>query len=97
MIHPIIIQTEGDVNSLTFDRERLQKLLYKPKPVLWKRGDIYLWVPIEKVKSTIRIYKDTTEIIFPPPDRIHFVPDDCVLIAQIAGDVIVRYNGHHDD
>lgn len=97
MTHPIVIRTEGDVNSLSFKEGPLEKLLVKPRPVLWKCGEVYLWIPIEKVRVAIRWYNSASRRdIYPLVDVITFVLNDTVPIPKEAGQVIEKYNGHED-
>lgn len=96
MIHPMIIYTDELSSNLVLKKERLQKLLDKPKPILWNRGGMYRWVPIERVKNAIRYYKDSLKILYPRTDSIIFIVGDTVLIPKEAGDVICKYNGHEE-
>lgn len=97
MNHPIIINTTDVINNLGIAGERLQRLLYKPKPILWKRGEKYYWIPIEKVRASILWYHRGQKDIYPPQGCLTFAIDDCVVIPQIAGEVIFKYNGHDED
>lgn len=97
MVHPMMVYTEEGVNNITVKEERLQKLLVKPKPILWNRGGVYYWVPIEKVRNAVRWFESDRSNVYPPMDSIVFVLGDTVAIPKEAGDVIWKYNGHSDD
>ena len=97
MRHPIIVRTSSIEDSITVQGERLRRLLEKPKPIMWKHGEEYLWVPIEVVRDAIRDYKRCQIEMFPPPKWIRFVRDDCTEIPKEAGAVIDKYNGHEEE
>ena len=97
MIHPILMQTTDKVNNLEVTGEILQKLLDKPRPILWKCSGVYWWVPIEKVKNSVRWYIQLQKTIYPSPDKIVFIKGDCVVIPKEAGETIFKYNGHEND
>ena len=96
MVHPMIIHTEHLTNNLVLKETRLQKLLDKPKPILWNKAGMYRWVPIERIKNAIRWYNDSRKTTYPPADSIIFTMGDTAPIPKEAGDVIVKYNGHED-
>lgn len=96
MNHPILIQTNNKLNSLTVADDILQKLLDRPRPILWKREEKYYWIPIEKIRTAIKWYSSLQKDVYPPPKSVTFVIDDCVPIPKIVGDIIFKYNGHKD-
>ena len=94
MNHPLIVHSKKEINSIAFTNDKLQKLLAKPKPILWEQEGEYIWIPIEKVRAAIKWYYKKYKVIFPPASDIIFVKGDAVPIPKEAGDVIVKYNGH---
>lgn len=97
MKHPTVIHAGEAINNLRLTGKTLEKLIAKPKPILWNRGGMYLWVPIERVRNAVRAYQDMQKTIYPPPDKIEFNIGDTVPIPKEAGDVIVKYNGKENE
>ena len=96
MNHPIIMKTDELTNNLILKDKRLQKLLDNPRPILWNKGGMYRWVPIERIKNAIRWYTDAFKVQYPKRDSIIFVVGDTVPIPQELGDAVMKYNGHQD-
>ena len=90
MIHPMIVHNSGSV--LTIYGDKLEKLLIKPKPILWVREGEYRWVPIEAVCKYVAEVRQT----YLHAVEFMFTIEDTVAIPKEAGDVIVKYNGHDD-
>lgn len=96
MIHPMIIHTDEATNNLVLKDEKLQKLIDKPRPILWNRAGMYRWVPIERIQNAVRYHKDIQKSVPTHNGTIIFTLGDTILIPQEAGAVIDKYNGHED-
>jgi hypothetical protein len=91
MIHPMIVNTSGDVDGFALKEGKLQRIVDKPRAILWKRGEEYFWIPIEVVTKAIAWYN--SEVF---GDHIPFNIEDAMVLPKEIGDVIVKYNGHQD-
>lgn len=93
MNHPMIIKTSEHTNSIKITDARMQKLIEKPRPIMWNRAGMYHWVPIEKIMNMIRWYQDKIKL---GGCFTTITLGDTVVIPKEAGDAIMEYNGHED-
>jgi hypothetical protein len=95
MIHPLIIK-ESDT-KLVIAGDEYEKLMKKPKAILWCRAGLYGMIPIEVVKNAIQLLRDFNKsyVEFIPRQFLEFSWSETVEVPPDTGRSMEKYNGNN--